>query len=134
MRTAVRAVLEALFRVLFTYDCLDEEKIPPEGPAVIASNHPSYLDPVRLSLQVERPIRFMAWDALVRQRTPQLAQGKLKRRLLRPDDRARKVMPLRVVIAHREQDPQVLVGMQREILHGAFLVGVGNHSDQEFGE
>ena len=66
MRTAVRAVLEALFRVLFTYDCLDEEKIPPEGPAVIASNHPSYLDPVLLSLQVERPIRFMAWDALFR--------------------------------------------------------------------
>ena len=66
MRTAVRAVVEALFRVLFTYDCLDEEKIPPEGPAVIASNHPSYLDPVLLSLQVERPIRFMAWDALFR--------------------------------------------------------------------
>jgi len=66
MRTAVRAVLEALFRVLFTYDCLDEEKIPAEGPAVIASNHPSYLDPVLLSLQVERPIRFMAWDALFR--------------------------------------------------------------------
>lgn len=66
MRTAVRAVVEALFRVIFTYDCLDEEKIPAQGPAVIASNHPSYLDPVLLSLQVERPIRFMAWDALFR--------------------------------------------------------------------
>ncbi len=66
IRTAIRAVLEALFRVLFTYDCLDEEKIPATGPAVIASNHPSYLDPVLLSLQVERPIRFMAWDALFR--------------------------------------------------------------------
>lgn len=66
MRTAVRTLVEALFRVLFTYDCLDEEKIPLEGPAVIASNHPSYLDPVLLSLQVERPIRFMAWDTLFR--------------------------------------------------------------------
>jgi 1-acyl-sn-glycerol-3-phosphate acyltransferase len=66
MRTALRAVLEALFRVLFTYDCLDEEKIPEAGPAVIAANHPSYLDPILLSLQVERPIRFMAWDALFR--------------------------------------------------------------------
>ncbi|HXY38029.1 MAG TPA: lysophospholipid acyltransferase family protein [Vicinamibacteria bacterium] len=66
MRVALRALLEALFRVLFTYDCLDEERIPRRGPAVIAANHPSYLDPVLLSLQVERPIRFMAWDAIFR--------------------------------------------------------------------
>ncbi len=66
IRNGLRAVLEALFRVLFTYDCLDEEKIPERGPAVIAANHPSYLDPVLLSLQVERPIRFMAWDRLFR--------------------------------------------------------------------
>jgi 1-acyl-sn-glycerol-3-phosphate acyltransferase len=66
IRNALRVGLEALFRVLFTYDCLDEEKIPPTGPAVIAANHPSYLDPVLLSLQVERPIRFMAWDRLLR--------------------------------------------------------------------
>ncbi len=66
MRTGLRVVFEAVFRVLFTYDCLDEEKIPPTGPAVIAANHPSYLDPILLSLQVERPIRFMAWDGLFR--------------------------------------------------------------------
>jgi 1-acyl-sn-glycerol-3-phosphate acyltransferase len=66
LRTALRALLEALFRVLFTYDCVGEERmIPPRG-AVIAANHPSYLDPVLLSLQVGRPIRFMAWDALFR--------------------------------------------------------------------
>ena len=40
--------------------------MPAEGPAVVAANHPSYLDPVLLSLQVRRPIRFMAWDALFR--------------------------------------------------------------------
>jgi 1-acyl-sn-glycerol-3-phosphate acyltransferase len=66
MRSALRAVIEALFRVLFTYDCLGEEKLPATGGAIVASNHPSYLDPVLLSLQVERPIRFMAWDALFR--------------------------------------------------------------------
>jgi 1-acyl-sn-glycerol-3-phosphate acyltransferase len=65
IRNALRAVVEALFRVLFDYDCLDEEKIPPSA-AVIAANHPSYLDPIFLSLQVERPIRFMAWDRLFR--------------------------------------------------------------------
>jgi 1-acyl-sn-glycerol-3-phosphate acyltransferase len=31
---------------------------------VIASNHPSYLDPVLLSLRIERPVHFMAWDHL----------------------------------------------------------------------
>ena len=66
MRKAIRTLLEALFRVLFTYDCLDEDKIPSTGPAIVAANHPSYLDPILLSLQVERPIRFMAWDALFR--------------------------------------------------------------------
>jgi 1-acyl-sn-glycerol-3-phosphate acyltransferase len=65
IRDALRAVLEAVFRLLFTYDCLDEEKIP-EGAAIIAANHPSYLDSVLLSLQVRRPIRFMAWDGLFR--------------------------------------------------------------------
>ena len=33
---------------------------------MVAANHPSYLDPILLSLQVTRPIRFMAWDALFR--------------------------------------------------------------------
>jgi 1-acyl-sn-glycerol-3-phosphate acyltransferase len=66
IRDALRAVLEALFRVLFTYDCVDEEKIPAAGGAVISANHPSYLDPILLSLPVKRPILFMAWDALFR--------------------------------------------------------------------
>jgi 1-acyl-sn-glycerol-3-phosphate acyltransferase len=65
-RDALRAVLEALFRVLFTYDCVGEENVPATGGAVISANHPSYLDPILLSLQVKRPILFMAWDALFR--------------------------------------------------------------------
>lgn len=64
MRDALRAVFEALFKVLFTYDCLGEEQLPASGPAVVAANHPSFLDPLLLSLQVRRPIRFMAWDRL----------------------------------------------------------------------
>jgi 1-acyl-sn-glycerol-3-phosphate acyltransferase len=66
MRRLVMTLAEALFRVLFTYDCVGEEKIPAAGGVVVAANHPSYLDPVLLSLQVARPIRFMAWDALFR--------------------------------------------------------------------
>jgi 1-acyl-sn-glycerol-3-phosphate acyltransferase len=66
VRRAFRAVVEALFKVLFAYDCIDEHLLPHEGPAIVAANHPSYLDPILLSLQVDRPIRFMAWDALFR--------------------------------------------------------------------
>lgn len=66
IRDALRALVEALFRVVFTYDCEGEEKIPATGGAVVAANHPSYLDPVLLSLQVKRPIMFMTWEALFR--------------------------------------------------------------------
>jgi 1-acyl-sn-glycerol-3-phosphate acyltransferase len=66
MRRVFTTLIEALFRVLFTYDCLGEQNLPARGPAVVAANHPSYLDPVLLSLQARRPIRFMAWDALFR--------------------------------------------------------------------
>lgn len=66
MRAALVRLTEALFRVLFTYHCEGEENVPRAGPAVIASNHPSYLDPVLLSLRIGRPVHFMAWDALFR--------------------------------------------------------------------
>jgi 1-acyl-sn-glycerol-3-phosphate acyltransferase len=66
IRDALRALLEALFRVVFTYDAAGEERIPATGGAVISANHPSYLDPILLSLPVKRPILFMAWDAMFR--------------------------------------------------------------------
>jgi 1-acyl-sn-glycerol-3-phosphate acyltransferase len=66
MRLLLQKLIEAVFRVLFTYDCLGEEKLPERGPAIVAANHPSYLDPILLSLQTPRPIRFMAWNALFR--------------------------------------------------------------------
>ncbi len=60
----LKSLVEALFRVLFTYECHGQERIPAQGPVVVAANHPSYLDPILLSLEAPRPIRFMAWDAL----------------------------------------------------------------------
>jgi 1-acyl-sn-glycerol-3-phosphate acyltransferase len=65
MRPLVQPFLNALFKLLFTYECEGEETLP-EGAAVVAANHPSYLDPILLSLEVDRPIRFMAWDAMFR--------------------------------------------------------------------
>jgi 1-acyl-sn-glycerol-3-phosphate acyltransferase len=66
MRRVLQPLTEALFRVLFSYECSGVDKLPAEGAAVVAANHPSYLDPVLLSLRVARPIHFMAWDALFR--------------------------------------------------------------------
>lgn len=65
MRPLVQPFLNALFKLLFTYECEGEELLP-AGAGVVAANHPSYLDPVLLSLEVSRPIRFMAWDAMFR--------------------------------------------------------------------
>jgi 1-acyl-sn-glycerol-3-phosphate acyltransferase len=66
LRAFERKILEALFRLLFIYDCRGQQNIPVTGPAVVASNHPSYLDGILLSLRVRRPIRFMAWEQLFR--------------------------------------------------------------------
>ncbi len=66
LRDALRTLVEAVFRVLFSYDCVGAAQVPAAGPAIVAANHPSYLDPILLSLPVARPIRFMAWDAILR--------------------------------------------------------------------
>ncbi len=66
IRDAIRTLVEALFRVLFSYECAGAERIPARGAAIVAANHPSYLDPILLSLAVPRPIRFMAWDRILR--------------------------------------------------------------------
>lgn len=57
-------LLHAVFRVLFTLEYYGAEHIPATGPVVIAGNHPSYLDPVLISISAPRRVYFMAWDAL----------------------------------------------------------------------
>jgi len=36
------------------------ENIPPEGPAILASNHLSFIDSVYLPLMIDRPVVFPA--------------------------------------------------------------------------
>ena len=61
---ALLTLLHAVFRLLFTLEYTGEEHVPDDGPAIIAANHPSYLDPVLLCLPLDRRVRFMAWDKL----------------------------------------------------------------------
>jgi 1-acyl-sn-glycerol-3-phosphate acyltransferase len=64
LRHIERRILQGLFRFFFIYESRGQERVPVTGPAVVASNHPSYLDAVLLSIAVRRPIRFMAWEQL----------------------------------------------------------------------
>jgi len=61
-----RFIGRPLFRVLFSVEYLGLENIPQTGAAIIAGNHPSYLDPVLIGLPIRRVIKYMAWDALFR--------------------------------------------------------------------
>lgn len=61
---SLTTLLHAIFRLLFTLEYYGEENVPERGPVIIAGNHPSYLDPMLVSLPVERRVFFMAWDQL----------------------------------------------------------------------
>lgn len=55
-----------LLQTLFSVEYRGLENVPDSGSVIIAGNHPSYLDPLLVAVPVQRPIRFMAWDALFR--------------------------------------------------------------------
>jgi 1-acyl-sn-glycerol-3-phosphate acyltransferase len=60
----IKLIAYPLFRVLFSVEHQGVENVPASGAVIIAGNHPSYLDPLLVSLPIKRTIRFMAWDAL----------------------------------------------------------------------
>ncbi len=51
-----------LFSVYHDIDVEGIEHVPAHGPAIIASNHPTYLDAAFLMVKMNRPVRFMAWE------------------------------------------------------------------------
>jgi 1-acyl-sn-glycerol-3-phosphate acyltransferase len=61
-----RFIGRPLFRVLFSVEYHGLENIPETGAAIIAGNHPSYLDPVLVGWPIKRVLKYMAWDALFR--------------------------------------------------------------------
>src|SRR4051812_42690352 len=56
----VRAVLQPFFHVWFRLGRIGREHIPASGPAIIASNHRSFLDPFVIAVMARRPIYFVA--------------------------------------------------------------------------
>jgi 1-acyl-sn-glycerol-3-phosphate acyltransferase len=61
----VRAALFKIFRVLFRLRLSGVENVPREGGLIIAANHQTYFDPFWVGSPVKRPLRFLAWDAVL---------------------------------------------------------------------
>src|SRR5581483_9746173 len=64
LMSLLKLIGRPLFKVLFTVEYHGLENVPETGRVIIAGNHPSYLDPLLITLPIKRTIRFMAWDAL----------------------------------------------------------------------
>lgn len=53
-------------KILFRFKVKGRESLSLKGPAIIVSNHKSYIDPIILGLAIKDPISFMAKDELFR--------------------------------------------------------------------
>lgn len=60
----VRRIVGGYFRLFHFIKITGRENLTHEGPAIYASNHVSYYDPVLIALGETRPLHFMAWEAL----------------------------------------------------------------------
>ncbi len=56
----VVCILRIIFFLFFRVRTSGKENIPPEGPAILCSNHISWWDPPFLTVVTPRPIHFMA--------------------------------------------------------------------------
>jgi 1-acyl-sn-glycerol-3-phosphate acyltransferase len=59
----VRPPLKLVWRLFFRIRFRGVENIPPSGGLIIAANHQTYIDPFWLAIPINRPLRFLAWDA-----------------------------------------------------------------------
>src|ERR671917_1437154 len=61
---AVRVVLTPYLLLFFRARCIDSDKVPAEGPAIIAPNHFSFLDHFFVAVYLRRKVHFMAKSQL----------------------------------------------------------------------
>jgi 1-acyl-sn-glycerol-3-phosphate acyltransferase len=64
MTRLLKLLFHMLFRLFFTLEYYGVENIPKTGPAVLAGNHPSYMDPILIYIASKRPVSFLAWDKI----------------------------------------------------------------------
>src|SRR5689334_17558277 len=61
-RCLVRLLCGLYFRIEFE----GADRAPDEGAMIVAPNHVSYLDPLWVSIPINRPLRYMTWDKMTR--------------------------------------------------------------------
>lgn len=54
----------AVFAIYFRWKVFNPERVPLDGPVILASNHASYIDPPLVGAGVERQINFLARDSI----------------------------------------------------------------------
>lgn len=62
----IRPMVALFSRLLWQIEFCGVENVPAGGGLIIAANHQTYIDPFWLSLQIKRPIRYLAWSAAFR--------------------------------------------------------------------
>jgi 1-acyl-sn-glycerol-3-phosphate acyltransferase len=62
LRHFVHAVCLIYFRIEFH----GADRVPREGPVIIAPNHASFADPIWVSIPIPRRLRYMTWDRMMR--------------------------------------------------------------------
>ena len=55
----MRRFVYIIFRIFFRIDFVGAANIPPAGPVVLVSNHPSFMDPILLQMGTDRWVRFL---------------------------------------------------------------------------
>ena len=63
---SLRAVFGPVLTAAFGLETAGQEHVPKTGPAILAANHASFLDPIVISLRARRPVRFLVSNAFYR--------------------------------------------------------------------
>jgi len=63
---SLRAVVGPTFTLAFRLKTHGREHVPRDGPAILAANHASFLDPILIGICARRPVRFLVADDFYR--------------------------------------------------------------------
>jgi len=58
--TVCRAILRAIYFLIYRFEAVGLENIPQGGPTILCSNHINNLDPMTVGIKVDRKVHFMA--------------------------------------------------------------------------